>query len=160
MENNKFRILLCNNIQKELNELARKQRELKNSRKLKFRPEGVCLQTICDKIHTNAERITNLIYIYRWIRHGLKYWNKRDINSFDDYFFGKDKTSWFWKHAADTIDRVYIPVYGVRQMVTLSYPQTHLEIERRRKLNEYRELCDKYDIPYCEYDIKKIFENV
>lgn len=85
MENKEIRNLLINSIKNELKDFAQIQKELKKSRKLEFRPKDKSLQSICDEINSNRWTISVLLYYYRWIRHGLKYWTNRDVKDFWDY---------------------------------------------------------------------------
>lgn len=85
-----LKISLLENIKNELKDFAQIQRELKKSRKLEFRPKDKSLQSICDEISSNSYKISLLIYYYRWIRHGLKYWSNRDIHDFWEYQKSKE----------------------------------------------------------------------
>ena len=85
MENKEIRNLLVNGIKNELRDFAQVQKDLKKSRKLEFRPKDRSLQSICDEISNNRYKISLLIYYYRWIRHGLKYWANRNIHDFWEY---------------------------------------------------------------------------
>ena len=85
MENKELRNILVENIKNELKDFAQVQRNLKKSRKLEFRPKDKSLQSICDEIKDNRWEISVLLYYYRWIRHGLKYWSKKDVHEFWDY---------------------------------------------------------------------------
>ena len=72
-----FKKALVANIKNELKDFSQVQRDLKKSRKLEFR-QGRDLQDICDEITNNQDKITRLIFHYRWIKHNLKYWNCKD----------------------------------------------------------------------------------
>ena len=85
MENKEFRNLLINSIKNELSDFTQIQKDLKKSRKLEFRPKDRTLQGIVDEIKDNRYKISLLLYYYRWIRHGLKYWANRDIKDFWNY---------------------------------------------------------------------------
>ena len=85
MENKEIRNILIENIKNEFKDFAQVQRNLKKSRKLEFRPKDRTLQGIVDEIKDNRYKISLLLYYYRWIRHGLKYWANRDIKDFWDY---------------------------------------------------------------------------
>ena len=85
MENKEIRNILVENIKKELKDFAQTQRELKKSRKLEFRPNDRSLQSIVDEITSNRDKISLLIYCYRWLKHGLKYWAKRNIHDYWEY---------------------------------------------------------------------------
>ena len=90
METKEFRNALITNIKQELKDWTKTQRDLKKIRKEEFRPkdkEGCYgLQSIVDEINGNRGTITNLIFNYRWILHGLKYWENRDIHSYKEYY--------------------------------------------------------------------------
>ena len=168
MENKEFRKLLCSKIKNELCELALIQKTLKKFRKLEFRPKDVSLQDICDEIYDNASKVSNLIFYYRWVKHGLKYWANRKmyecfddqgVYSADDYFFGRVKDDWFWKHADDMVDKVYVNVYGMKQWVQI-HPRIRLEVGRMQHMEKYRELCIHYCIPFTEENINFIFKNI
>lgn len=85
MENKEIRNILVENIKKELKDFAQTQRELKKSRKLEFRPKDRSLQNIVDEIANNRFKISLLIYYYRWLKHGLKYWAKQGIHDYWEY---------------------------------------------------------------------------
>jgi len=85
MENKEIRNLLVENIKKELVDFTQIQKDLKKSRKLEFRPKDKSLQSIVDEIINNRYKISLLIYYYRWLKHGLKYWAKQNVNDFWDY---------------------------------------------------------------------------
>lgn len=99
MENKDFRNALIAIMKEELAQLATKQREQKKTRKLANRPEGKSLQSIVDEISDRRDKITHLIWIYRFIRHGRKYWENRDRNSWEEYFYNKPENNhWYWDH--------------------------------------------------------------
>ena len=85
MENKELYNILVKNIKNELIDFAQVQRNLKKSRKLEFRPKDKSLQSICDEINSNRWSISVLLYYYRWIRHGLKYWANYNVKDFWDY---------------------------------------------------------------------------
>lgn len=85
MENKELYNILVKNIKNELSDFAQVQRNLKKSRKLEFRPKDKSLQSICDEINSNRWAISVLLYYYRWIRHGLKYWANYNVKDFWDY---------------------------------------------------------------------------
>ena len=85
MENKELRNILLENMKNELKDFAQVQRNLKKSRKLEFRPKDKSLQSICDEINSNRWEISILLYYYRWIRHGLKYWANHNVKEFWDY---------------------------------------------------------------------------
>lgn len=85
MENKELYNILFKNIKNELSDFAQVQRNLKKSRKLEFRPKDKSLQSICDEINSNRWTISVLLYYYRWIRHGLKYWANYNVKDFWEY---------------------------------------------------------------------------
>ena len=85
MENKELRNALVANIKNELKDFAQIQKDLKKSRKLEFRPGDRSLQSICDEIANNRYKISLLLYYYRWLKHGLKYWIKQDVHDYWDY---------------------------------------------------------------------------
>ena len=85
METNEIKNALVEAMKNELKDFTQVQRDLKKSRKLEFRPKDRSLQSIVDEIINNRYKISLLIYYYRWIRHGLKYWANRNIHDFWDY---------------------------------------------------------------------------
>ena len=85
MENKELYNILVKNIKNELSDFAQVQRNLKKSRKLEFRPKDKSLQSICDEINSNRLTISVLLYYYRWIRHGLKYWTNYNVKDFWEY---------------------------------------------------------------------------
>ena len=135
MENKEFRNALLEAIKNELKDFTQIQRDLKKSRKLEFRPKDRSLQSICDEISSNASKITNLIFYYRWIRHGLKYWSNRNIHSIKDYFFNLDK-----EHYEQYWDMNIL--YGIHK------GKTHGEVKVENTKKFYSELCEKYNIEY------------
>mgnify|MGYP007112543075 FL=1 len=86
MENKEFRNALVNAMKAEIAQLANEQKEQKKTRKLANRPKEKSLQDIVDEINNRAYKIYNLLYYYRWLKHGLKYWANRDIHSFKNYY--------------------------------------------------------------------------
>ena len=97
MENKEFRNALVNAMKAEIAQLANEQREQKKTRKLENRPKEKSLGDIVEEINDRAYKINNLLYYYRWIRHGLKYWDNRDVQSFKDYYKYNYPESWFIK---------------------------------------------------------------
>lgn len=85
MENEEFLNALLANMKKELKDFAQIQKNLKKSRKLKFRPKVKSLQSICDEIDNNAYLITELLFYYVWLNHSKKYWINRNIDSYWKY---------------------------------------------------------------------------
>ena len=104
MENKEFRNALVNAMKAEIAQLANEQREQKKTRKLTNRPKEKSLQDIVNEINNRAYKIYNLLYYYRWIKHGLKYWANRDVHSFKDYYKDDDPESWFIKNWTKLIE--------------------------------------------------------
>lgn len=104
MENKKLdyrhvRQYLLDVMKNEIAQLGIEQREQKKTRKLANRPEGKSLQSIVDEISERRDKITHLIWLYRWIRHGKKYWANRNIYSWEEYFYGNpESNTYHWKH--------------------------------------------------------------
>ena len=96
METKELKSALIANIKNELKDFTQVQRDLKKSRKLEFRPKDRSLQDICDEIDRNSQKITKLLFYYRWILHGIKYWDNRDIHSFKDYYIYNCHTEEWW----------------------------------------------------------------
>lgn len=99
MENKELRNSLITIMKEEIAQLTNEQKEQKKTRKLANRPEGKSLQSIVDEISERRDKITHLIYLYRWIRHGKKYWDNRNVHSWETYFRGTPETNpWYWKN--------------------------------------------------------------
>lgn len=107
MENKKLdyrhvRQYLLDVMRNEIAQLGIEQREQKKTRKLANRPEGKSLQSIVDEISERRDKITYLILLYRWIRHGKKYWANRGVYSWEEYFWRKpESNTYHWKHRND-----------------------------------------------------------
>lgn len=99
MENKELRNSLITIMKEEIAQLANEQKEQKKTRKLANRPEGKSLQSIVDEISKRKDKITHLIWIYRFIRHGRKYWENRDRYSWEEYFYNKPENNhYYWDH--------------------------------------------------------------
>lgn len=98
MENKEFRNALVNTMKTEIAQLANEQREQKKTRKLTNRPKNKSLEDIVEEINNRTHKINNLLYNYRWIKHGLKYWANRGVQSYKDYYKDYDSEDWFIKH--------------------------------------------------------------
>lgn len=151
MENKEFRNALVNAIKNELKDFTQVQRDLKKSRKLEFRPTDRTLQGICDEINNNKAKISTLIWHYRWIKHGLKYWANRDVQSFKDYYildyYGDDKET------------------GLKQWETeikwgSNAGKTHGDLNIEYAKNFYIKKCNEYGIEVSEANIKYLIENI
>ena len=90
-----FRNALVSAMKDEIAQLANEQREQKKTRKLANRPKGKSLGDIVEEINNRAYKINILLYNYRWIKHSLKYWANRGVQSYKDYYIDNDPESWF-----------------------------------------------------------------
>ena len=147
MENKEFRNALVNAMKAEIAQLANEQREQKKTRKLTNRPEGKSLQDIVDEINNRAYKIYNLLYYYRWIKHGLKYWANRDVHSFKDYYKDDDPESWFAKSWDKLIE------YGDNK------GKTHGEVIIENTKNSYKKKCQEYNIECSDENLNYIMTN-
>lgn len=146
MENKEFRNALVNAMKNEIAQLGNEQREQKKTRKLTNRPKEKSLQDIVHEIKIRAWEITNLLYYYRWIRHGLKYWSNRDVYLFKDYY--KDGPDyWFIGNWDKLIE------YGDNK------GKTHGEVIIESIKNFYRKKCQEYNIKYSDENINLIISN-
>jgi len=146
MENKEFRTALVNAMKAEIAQLGNEQREQKKTRKLANRPDGKSLQDIADEIKHRAYKITNLLYYYRWIKHGLKYWANRDVHSFKDYY-NLDPEDWFIKNWDKLIE------YGDNK------GKTHGEVIIHSTMNYYKKKCQEYNIECSDENINLIVSN-
>lgn len=156
-----FRNALVNAMKAEIAQLANEQREQKKTRKLANRPKDKSLGDIVEEIHNRAYKINNLLYHYRWVKHGLKYWANRDIHSFKEYYKSRDTlkikyyygvfcdeyNSWFAKHWDDVIQ------YGINK------GQTHGEIICKNTMNQYKKYCEQYNIECSELNLYELMFN-
>ena len=146
MENKEFRNALINAMKSEIAQLAIEQKEQKKTRKLVNRPK-VSLGDIVEKIKYRAYEITNLLYYYRWIRHGLKYWANRNVHSFKDYY--KDGPDyWFIENWDKLIE------YGDNK------GKTHGEVIIHSVMNYYKKKCQEYNIECSDENINLIISNI
>ena len=148
MENKEFRNALVNAMKAEIAQLANEQREQKKTRKLANRPKEKSLQDIVDEINNRAYKIYNLLYYYRWIKHGLKYWANRDIHSFKDYYKDDDPESWFVKNWDKLIE------YGDNK------GKTHGEVIIENTKNSYKKKCQEYNIEILENNVNYLIQNI
>jgi len=148
MENKEFRNALVNAMKSEIAQLANEQIEQKKTRKLTNRPKEKSLQDIVDEIKIRAYKITNILYYYRWIRHGLKYWANRDVQSFKDYYKDNDSEDWFIKNWDKLIE------YGDNK------GKTHGEVIIESTKNFYKKKCQEYNIEYSEQNLDYIMTNI
>jgi len=147
MENKEFRNALVNAMKAEIAQLANEQREQKKTRKLANRPKGKSLGDIVEEIINRAYKINNLLYYYRWVKHGLKYWANRDVQSFRDYYKDSDPESWF----AENWDKVI--EYGSDK------GKTHGDVIIRNAMNYYKKKCEEYNIECPEVHLYSIISN-
>jgi len=148
MENREFRNALVNAMKAEIAQLANEQREQKKTRKLANRPKEKSLQDIVDEINNRAYKIYNLLYYYRWIRHGLKYWANRDVHSFKEYYKDDDPESWFVKNWDKLIE------YGDNK------GKTHGEVITENTKNSYKKKCQEYNIECSDENLNYIMTNI
>lgn len=148
MENKEFRNAFIAAVKNELKDFTQVQRNLKKSRKLEFRPKDRSLQGIVDEIKGNAYTIETLIYYYRWVRHGLKYWNNRDVQSYKDYYKNDDSESWFIKNWDKVIE------YGDNK------GKTHGDVIIHNTMNYYKKKCQEYNIECSEQNLNYIMTNI
>ena len=144
MENKEFRNALVNAMKAEIAQLANEQREQKKTRKLANRPKEKSLQDIVDEINNRAYKISILLYYYCWIRHGLKYWVNRNVQSFKDYY----KDSWFVENWDKLIE------YGDNK------GKTHGEVIIENTKNSYKKKCQEYNIECSDENLNYIMTNI
>ena len=148
MENKEFRNALVNAMKAEIAQLANEQKEQKKTRKLANRPKEKSLQDIVNEINNRAYKIYNLLYYYRWIKHGLKYWANRNVQSFKDYYKDDDPDSWFIKNWNKLIE------YGYNK------GKTHGEVIIENTKNSYKKKCQEYNIECSEQNLDYIISNI
>lgn len=154
MENKEFRNAFIAAVKNELKDFTQVQRNLKKSRKLEFRPKDRSLQGIVDEIKGNAYTIETLIYYYRWVRHGLKYWNNRGINNFKEFKFlkfndnGFDSEDWYYKNWDTVID------------CGSNKGKTHGQVLMEHAKNYYIKKCNQYGIEVSEGNINYLIQNI
>lgn len=148
MENKEFRNALVNAMKAEIAQLANEQREQKKTRKLANRPKEKSLQNIVDEINNRAYKIYNLLYYYRWIRHGLKYWSNRDVQSYKDYYIDDDPESWFVENWDKLIE------YGDNK------GKTHGDVIIHNAMNYYKKKCQEYNIECSDENLNYIMTNI
>ena len=144
MENKEFRNALVNAMKAEIAQLANEQKEQKKTRKLINRPKEKSLQDIVDEINNRAYKISILLYYYRWIRHCLKYWANRNMQSFKDYY----KDSWFVKNWDKLIE------YGDNK------GKTHGDVIIHNAMNYYKKKCQEYNIECSDENLNYIMTNI
>ena len=148
MENKEFRNALVNAMKAEIAQLTNEQREQKKTRKLANRPKEKSLGDIVEEINDRAYKISNLLYYYRWIKHGLKYWAKRGVQSYKNYYkyYYKvdDKESWFIKNWDNVIE-----LLGNKR-------KTHGTVIMENTVSFYRKKCEEYNIEYNEMNLESI----
>ena len=149
MENKELRNALVNAIKNELKDFTQIQKDLKKSRKLEFRPKDRSLQSIVNEIESNASKISTLIYYYRWIKHGLKYWNNRDVHSFMEYELKpcedlEKETKW-WNT---------VITWGTNT------GKTHGQVAIEYAKNYYIKKCNEYGIEVSEANVNYLIQNI
>lgn len=148
MENKEFRNVLVNAMKAEIAQLTNEQREQKKTRKLANRPKEKSLRCIVKEINNRARKINILLYNYRWIKHGLKYWANRSMQSYKDYYKNyykdNDTVSWFSKNWDKLID------YGCNK------GKTHGDVIIHNTINYYKKKCEEYNIECQEEYLYKI----
>ena len=147
MENKEFRNALVNAMKSEIAQLGNEQKEQKKTRKLINRPKGKSLQDIVDEINNRAYKIYNLLYYYRWIKHGLKYWANRDIHSVKNYYTLREGP-WFIENWNKLIE------YGDNK------GKTHGEVIIENNKNFYKKKCQEYNIECSEENLNYIMTNI
>ncbi len=147
MENKEFRNALVNAMKAEIAQLANEQREQKKTRKFTNRPKEKSLQDIVHEIKIRAYKIKVLLYNYRWIKHGLKYWTNRDVQSYKDYYKDYDPEDWFIKNWDKLIE------YGDNK------GKTHGDVIIHSAMNYYKNKCQEYNIEFSNENINLIFSN-
>lgn len=151
MENKEFRNALVAAIKNELKDFTQVQRDLKKSRKLEFRPKDKSLQDICDEIDNNASKISQLIFYYRWIKHGLKYWANRDVHCLKDFMIKMNHDEQYWKSYYDHWDKVM--EYGCNA------GKTHGQWITECTKNYYIKKCNEYGIEVYEGNVNYLISN-
>ena len=139
-----FRNALVSSMKVEIAQLANEQREQKKTRKLANRPKGKSLGDIVEEINNRAYKINILLYNYRWIKHGLKYWANRGVQSYKDYSKDNDPESWFIKNWDNVIE-----LLGNKR-------KTHGTVVIENTVNFYRKKCEEYNIEYNEMNLESI----
>ena len=153
MENKEFKNALIAAIKQELKDYTQIQKDLKKSRKEQYRPKGKYLQDIVDEINSNASKIQTLIFYYRWIKHGLKYWANRDIHNFKEYKFiklndkGFSDTDWYYINWDKVIE------YGANK------GKTHGEVMTQHSKTYYINKCNEYGIAVSEANVNYLISN-
>ena len=134
MENKEFRNALVSTMKAEIAQLTNEQREQKKTRKHENRPKGKSLGDISKEINNRAHKINIILYNYCWIKHDLKYWDNRGVQSYKDYYKDNDPESWFIKHWDNVIE------YGSNK------GKTHGDVIIRNAMNYYKRKCEEYNI--------------
>lgn len=148
MENKEFRNALVNAMKAEIAQLTNEQREQKKTRKLANRPKEKSLGDIVEEINDRAYNISILLYNYCWIKHGLKYWANRGVQSYKNYYkyYYKvdDKESWFIKNWDKVME--YVSPKG----------RTHGDIIIHNAMMYYNDKCKAYNIECTEMNLESI----
>lgn len=150
-----LKISLVNSIKNELSDFTQIQKDLKKSRKLEFRPKDRTLQSIVDEIKDNRYKISLLLYYYRWIRHGLKYWANRDIKDF-----------WSYQHSniSNNPNSGYPDTNRYQTTWWYNNNKTYEEYVEDQFYNYFIELINKYKIELTQEEkdnfIKYLYKNI
>ena len=144
MENKEFRNALVNAMKAEIAQLANEQREQNKTRKLANRPKEKSLGDIVEEINDRAYNISILLYNYCWIKHGLKYWANRGVQSFKDYYKYNYPESWFIKNWDKVME--YVSSKG----------RTHGDIIIHNAMMYYKDKCKEYNIECNEMNLESI----
>ena len=154
MENNlrNFRKALCEAMKEDIKNLSKEQKTLKQQRKLACRPADKQLWEIQYQINENAGKINTLIRFYRWTKHNMDYWAKRDVTYYNDFLFywGNNSTKddrdmvWHFTKYNDQDVKSYIPRWVWRMY---------------QGMNHYIEYCKKYNIEFTIPLIQQILLN-
>jgi len=149
MENKEFRNALVNAMKTEIAQLTNEQKEQKKTRKLANRPKEKSLQDIVHEIKIRAYKISILLYNYCWIKHGLKYWTNRDVQSYKDYYKNYyDPEDWFIKIWDKVIE------YGNNK------GKTHGDVIISSTMNYYKKKCQEYNVECSDENLNYIITNI
>ena len=144
MENKELRNALVAIMKKELAQLAIEQKEQKKTRKLANRPEGKSLQSIVNEITERRDKITHLIWLYRFIRHGRKYWENRNRNSWEEYFYGKpESNTYHWNHRDEPSHLSHAKEY-ILDLYEYYFDILHDDLLKKNKIDFYEDFYSNF----------------